>query len=78
MVKADTGLGKGGGGCPDHGTDILGSDSFGPVVYMDDDAAHLEGLGRIPPQGVPQADSDTTSEKEVRSLDIPPAGGHNG
>ena len=40
MVKADAGLGKGWGGCPDLGPDILGSDSVGPVVYMDDDAAH--------------------------------------
>ena len=39
---------------------------------------HLEGLGRIPPQGGPQADGETTSERMGRWLVVSPAGGING
>ena len=51
--KADAGLDQGGVGCPDLGTDILGGSSSGPLVqvrYVGDDAAHWEGVERIPPQ----------------------------
>ena len=45
---------------------------------MVDDPTHLEGVGRIPPQGGPQNDGEETSVREGRSVDIPPAGGHDG
>ena len=80
MGEADAGIEQGGGGCRDLGPDILGGGSVGPVVqviHMDDDAAHWEGVGRIPPQGGPQADREATSEREGRSVDIPPSGGRD-
>ena len=60
MVKADAGLEQGGGGCPDLGPYLLGGGAVGPVVRIrnvGDNVVHLEGVGRIPPQDVPQADS---------------------
>ena len=44
---------------------------------MGDDPPYREGVGRIPPQGVPQADGEATSVREGRRVGIPPSGGHN-
>ena len=81
MGKADTGIEQVGGEYPDLRPDILGCGSVGPVVWfrdMGDDASHQEGVGWITPQGGPQAYREATSEREVRSVDIPPTGGRDG
>ena len=39
---------------------------------MGNDATHWEGVGRIQSQGGLQSDREATSEKEGRSVDIPP------
>ena len=39
------------------------------------DPPYWEGIGRISPQGGPQADGEETSEREGRHVGIPPAGG---
>ena len=44
---------------------------------MGDYATHWEGVGRIPPQADPQAYREENLEREVRSVDITPAGGHD-
>ena len=41
---------------------------------MGHDPTHREGVGRIPPQGGPQADMEDTLDREGRRVDIPPAG----
>ena len=59
MGKDEAGLVQGGGGFLELSTDILGGGSVGPLVWfidVGDNAAHLEGVGQIPPQGGPQAD----------------------
>ena len=81
MGKADTSVDQGGGGCSDLGSDILGGGSVGNVVWVrdvGDDAAHQEGVERIPPQGGLQADMTTTSERAGRWMDVSPAGGSDG
>ena len=45
---------------------------------MGPDAAHEEGVGRILPQGGPQADGAATVEGARRRLGLPPAGGGYG
>ena len=45
---------------------------------MGDDTPHWEGLGRILPQGGPQADGEATSEREVWCMGLPPSGGRDG
>ena len=45
---------------------------------MGDEVAHWEGVGQIQPQGGPQADREATSEREGRSVGIPPVGGRDG
>ena len=45
---------------------------------MGDDAAHWEGVGRIPPQGGPQAERGETLERGGQSVDITPSGGRDG
>ena len=57
--SADAGFEKGGGGCPDLVSDIIGGGSVVPVVWVGDvgdDIAHWEGVGRSPSQGGPQFD----------------------
>ena len=74
------GVDQRGGGCPDLGPDTLGGGSVGPVVqvrYMGDETGQQESIGRIPPQGSPQTDREEMSEREERSVGIPPAGGRN-
>ena len=70
-------LDQGGVGCPELGPDILGGGSVGPILrvrYVCDDAAHLEGVARIPLQGDTQANREANSEREGWSVYIPPAG----
>ena len=65
-------------GFPDLGEDLPGSGSVGHNLLVRDvghDTPHWEGLGRIPPQGGPQADGEETSERTGRSMGLPPAGG---
>ena len=79
--EADAGVEKVGGVCPYLGPDILGAGSVVPVVQAGDvvyDTAHREGVGRIPPQGGPQADIEPTLEREGWSVGIPPDGGRDG
>ena len=45
---------------------------------MDYDPPHWEVVGRIPPQGGPQADVEATSAREGWRVGIPPSGGCNG
>ena len=44
---------------------------------MGNEAAYWEGVGRIPPQGGPQYESEDTLEREGGSVDIPPEGGRD-
>ena len=79
--ESDAGIEQVGCGCLDLGTDILCGGSVGPVVRVrdvGDDAAHWEGVGKIPPQVSLQADREATSEREVRSVDINLTGGRDG
>ena len=48
------------------------------VRDMGPDAAHEEGVERIPPQGGPQADEVVNVERTGQRLGLPPAGGCNG
>ena len=48
------------------GTDSLGGGAIGPYIrvrYTSPHAAYEEGVGRIPPQGGPQADGTAALEK---------------
>ena len=45
---------------------------------MGSDAAYEEGVGQIPQQGGPQADSRATTKRAVRRLSLPPAELFNG
>ena len=61
------GVGKGGHGLPDTRNNLRGSGPGGPAVWvgdMGDENLHWDGVGRIPPQGGPQADGTETSEGE--------------
>ena len=48
------------------------------MLFQGSDTAHEEGVGRIPPQGGPQADGSETMEGTVRRLGLPPSGGCDG
>ena len=72
---------QGGIGFPELGEDLRGSGSGGhalQVGYGSNDNAHREGFGSVPPQGGPQADRETTSERTGRRMGVSPAGGSNG
>ena len=81
MGATDKGDGKRGVGCTDLGPDILDG---GPVSNnlrvrgVGYEPTHRESVGRIPPQGGPQDDRETTSEREEWNVNITPAGGRNG
>ena len=45
---------------------------------MSTDAAHEEGVGRIPPQCGPQDDGEATTEVAVQRLGLTPDGGRDG
>ena len=56
MGTADSEIKQGGIGCPDIGTYLLGGSTIGHAEWVRDmgpDAAHEDGVGRIPPQGGP-------------------------
>ena len=81
MGTADSDIEQGGRGCPDIRKYLLGGSAIGPAVRVRDmgpDAANEEGVGRIPPQGGPQADETETAEGAGRRMVLPPAGGYNG
>ena len=81
MGAADLYIDQGGSGCPDIGTDLLGGGAIGPAIRIRDmgpDAAYEEGIGRIPPQGGPQADGTAAVEGAVQRLGLTPYGGCNG
>ena len=42
------------------------------------DPTHLEGVGPIPLQGIPQYYGEETLAREVQRVDIPPTGGRDG
>ena len=72
---ADSYTDQGGSGCPDIGTYFLGSGSISPAIRVRDmgpDAAYEEGVGRIPPQGGPQADGNAAVEGAGQRLVLPP------
>ena len=73
--------GNRGCGCPDLVPDII--DGVTVIIVLQvgdegDDPTHWEGVGRIPTQGDPQADGESTLAREVWSVDIPPSGGRDG
>ena len=58
LGASDEGAGQGGCRCPDLSPDILGGGPVGNVVRVGDvadDPPYPEDVGRIPPQGGPQA-----------------------
>ena len=78
MGAADSYFDQGRSGCPYIGTYLLGGGEIGPTVWVRDmgpDAAHEEYVGRIPPQGGPQADTVATAGGTGRRLGLPFAGG---
>ena len=78
---ADSYIDHGGSGCPDIGTDLLGGGAISPVIQVKDmgpDASYEEGIGRIPPQGGPQADGTASVEGVGQTLVLNPYGGCNG
>ena len=77
----DSYIEKGGSGCPDTRTYLLGGSAMGHAVWVRDmgpDTAHEEGVGRIPPQGGPQADTVATAGGTGRRLGLPFSGGCDG
>ena len=81
MGAADSDIDQEGNGCPDIGTYLLGSGAIGLDVRVRDmgtDTVHEEGVGRIPPQGGPQADGAETAEGAGRRRDLLPDGGCDG
>ena len=81
MGADESDIDQGGSGCPDIGTDLIGGGSIGTAIrvrYMVPDSNYEEGVGRIPPQGVPQDDRAATTEGAERRLGLPPDGGCNG
>ena len=81
MGAADSYFDQGRSGCPYIGTYLLGGGAIGPAVWVRDmgpDAAHEEYVGRIPPQGGPQADGEATAEGAGRRLVLTLIGGCDG
>ena len=75
MGAADLNIEHGGSGFPEIGTYLLGYSAIGNGVWVRDmgpDAVHEEGVGRIPPQGGPQADMAATGEGVGRRLGLSP------
>ena len=63
------------------GTYLIGGGAIGPaiqVIDMSPDSAYEGGFGRIPPQGVPQADGLSTVKGLVWSLGLPTSGSCHG
>ena len=64
--------------CPDLREDLRGGGSGSHslrVGYVGNDTTHWDSFGRIPPQGIPQADGETTSERTGWRMVVSPAGG---
>ena len=81
MGAADKGDDQGGCGFLDLGPYLLGSGTFVHALQvgsMGDDTPHLEGFGRIPPQGGLQADREGKLAREGKHTSIPPTGGSDG
>ena len=81
MGSADSDIYQGSIRCPCVGTGLLGGSAISNDVRVRDmgpDAAHEEGVGRIPPQGVPKPDRAETAEGTGQRLGLPPAGGCDG
>ena len=60
---------------------MLGVGPVGNVVRvgdLGDNPLHWEGVGRIPPQGGPQADREESLESKGWCMDITPTGGLDG
>ena len=67
MGPAESDIDQGGSLCTDIRIDLLGGSSIVNAVRVRDmgsEAAYKEGVGQIPPQGVPQADMEATAEDE--------------
>ena len=63
------------------GTYLLGGGAIGTDLQVSDmspGTTNEEGVGRIPPQGVLQADRTATAEGSVQRLCLPNSGGCNG
>ena len=74
------GADQGGSICPDLGEDLRGGGSGGHALRVVDvgyDTAHREGFGKIPQQGGPQDDGETTSERTGKWMGVSLAGGNN-
>ena len=72
---------QGGCVCPDLGENLCGGGSGGYVVWVRDMGANTENWeasGWIPPQGGPQADVMTTSEREGLWVGVYPSSGSDG
>ena len=81
MIAAVEGVEQGGCRCPDLGENLCVGGSGGSVVWVEDvgdDTTHWEGFGQISPQGVPQADGMTTSERSGRWMGVSTTGGSDG
>ena len=81
MGAAVLGAEQGGRGCLDLGEDLRGGGSGGHALRVGDvgiDTVYQEGVGRIPSQGGPQADRETTSERTGQWMDVSPTGGSDG
>ena len=75
---AVSGAEQGGSGCPDLGEDLRDGGSGGHALRVGDvgnDTTHWEGFGRITPQGVPQADGETTLDRMGWWMGVSPAVG---
>ena len=65
---------QGGSGCPDIGKVLLGGGSIGPSIWVRDmgtDAAYEESVGKILPQGDPQAYGMAIKEGAEQRLGLP-------
>ena len=78
---SDSYIEQGGSGFPDIGKYLIGGGAIVHYVRVRDmgpGAANEEGVGRIPPQGGPQADGVTTAEGKGLRLGLLPAGRFDG
>ena len=81
MGAADSYIEQGGSGFPDIETYLIGRGAIVPDVQVRDigpGAANEEGVGRIPPQGSPQADGVKTAEGAGLRLGLLPTEGFDG